>query len=295
MEKFYNFDLILIKPRIKKRNKTIIITVLLFCISVLILSVTVSADIPVYHVAISASLVNENEIEIHYINASSYYDYGKQVASRFPYILIKAIDVFDGGMSTEEENEIISVIENMSDDFYDELEGFADKFDISTTEAMYFIRTCTNYLPITGECTTALATKEATKEKVDTYLIQTIDAKSHVHLTRMLYRLLTINHIELPGFYNYASLGIPFVWEYPLINEKKLAWGGNGLSYRDYGEIDNGAGWPTFFLELLIDLTISLDPTFLITSRFSSKSNAPLVFFTRSYNSLSFSLTSPSN
>jgi len=251
MEKIYNFDLISNKPRTKKRNKIIIIVVLLFYISLLILSVTVSANIPVYKVAISTSPVNENEIETHYIKASSYYDYGKQVALRFPYILVNAFAVNNGGMSSEEENEINSIIENMSDDFHDELEGFSDKFDISTTEAMYLIRTFTNYLPITGECTTALATKKATKEEGNTYLIQTIDSKPSVKLTRMLYSLLNINYIVLPGFYRYASLGIPFVSEYPLINEKKLAWGGNGLSYRDYGDLDNGSGWPTFFLELL--------------------------------------------
>jgi len=251
MEKVNNFNLISIKLGPKKKNKIIIITVIgLFYIFFLILSATVSANIPIYKVAISTSPINENEIETQYIKASSYYDYGKQVAMRFPYILVNALADSNGGMSTEEENEINSIIENMSDDFHDELEGFADKFDISTTEAMYLIRTFVNCLPITDECTTALATKEATKTD-NTYLIQTIDTKSSVHLTRMLYSLLNINYIDEPDVYSYASLGIPYLRELPLINEKKLAWGGNGLMFRDYGALDNGTGWPTFFLELL--------------------------------------------
>ena len=122
MEKVNNFNLISIKLGPKKKNKIIIITVIgLFYIFFLILSATVSANIPIYKVAISTSPINENEIETQYIKASSYYDYGKQVAMRFPYSLVNAISDSNGCMSSEEENEINSIIENMSDDFHDEL------------------------------------------------------------------------------------------------------------------------------------------------------------------------------
>ena len=38
--------------------------------------------------------------------------------------------------------------------------------------------------------------------------------------------------------------------ELPLINEKKLVWGGNGLALVDEGDIDTGPGSPTAFLEI---------------------------------------------
>lgn len=205
---------------IKKRSKIIITcTVLIFIIISLMSIVVVATNIQRYTVKIIPSYTNEDDEESYYIKASNYSDYGKQAANRFPYNLVNLIA---GEMSSEEEEEIENIIENMSQDFQDKLEGFADNFGITPVRALYLIRTYVSYIPRIEGCTTTLATNEATKED-KTFLTQNLDTNyTNVFKLRLFYRFPWCVTITVPGFYSYACLGWPLILELPLVNEKKI-------------------------------------------------------------------------
>ena len=235
---------------IAKKRRRILITciALMFGVFTLLSTVASAGNAPKYTVRVIPSYVNEGEMEFQYIEASNHSDYGRQAAFGFPY---KLVDIMAGEMSGEEEEEIESVIENMSEDFQGELEGFAGYFGITPERALYLIRTYVDYFPMRGECTVTLATGEATSGD-ETFLTQNIDMNcSKVEFTRFIYSRPWCIKINLTGIYKHAILGCPLIVEAPLVNEEHLGFGGNGLALRDHGEIDNGSGWSTYFLELL--------------------------------------------
>jgi hypothetical protein len=202
-----------------------------------------------YTINIEQTYANEESEEVYYIEASSHYNYGKQAANRFPYQLAENIS---GTMSSEEEEEIENIFDNLSEDFQDEIEGFADEFDITPVKALFLLRAYVSYLPINDGCTTTLSTKDATLSGDKTYLTQNIDIhKDYVIRARIFHRIPWIVKITLPSFYKYAVFGLPLIYEIPIINEEGLGFGGNLIRLKESGEIDNGTGWPTYCLECL--------------------------------------------
>ena len=111
------------------------------------------------------------------------------------------------------------------------------------------------------QCTITLATEKATKNN-ETFLTFNVDTSIGIGntFTTILHRLFTfkcwivrINTLN----YKYAFLGIPIIYEYPILNEKGLGWGSPGtlLTKNESRTIDEGPGIPTLLLEKLAMMT----------------------------------------
>jgi hypothetical protein len=101
------------------------------------------------------------------------------------------------------------------------------------------------------QCTLTLSTNHATKNN-ETFLTQNWDfdiLNPFFYLLRYFFsRILFQSTIQ--SFYSYIFIGIPVLYEYPLLNEKGLGWGGAGthLTKNNSRIIDQGNGISPYLL-----------------------------------------------
>ena len=147
---------------------------------------------------------------------------------------------------------ILLGIEKSCPSFFEEIRGLAK----STNIDMKKLIALGQYISIIfGEsCTSTIITGNATIGD-QTYLTQNIDTKYYDPDILLLRSIFTNRYrIHIGNGYSYVFLGIPILYEYPLLNEKGLGFGANGLaltqdplkqSYIDH----NINGTPTYCLE----------------------------------------------
>jgi hypothetical protein len=105
---------------------------------------------------------------------------------------------------------------------------------------------------IGSECTVTASTGPATKNN-QTFLTQNLDTYSPFNLELYLFRLFFTKNYRIhnvASHYRYVYIGVPILFEYPLLNEKGLGFGGTGTSItRDKTrEIDEGDGVRPYLL-----------------------------------------------
>ena len=104
---------------------------------------------------------------------------------------------------------------------------------------------------LTGECTITASTAPATKYN-QTFLTQNWDMPSSI-LEFFIWRMFFVKTYYIhhqPSHYRYMFLGIPLLYEHPLLNEKGLGWGGTGtpITSNISRQVDEGDGMPIYLL-----------------------------------------------
>ena len=197
--------------------------------------------------------------KVNYIEAENSYEYGLEVGKYFrPHFkIIKFISIFYDNskfvdVDVEEE---IEIIKEECPNFYQEMLGFSEGAKLSIAELFTLQNFIVNYLAnLWAECTTTISTGNATN-KDQTFLTQNIDQNTgDGHLGYFLLRFFTIRPwvVNVKSMnYQYIFLGIPIIYEFPLLNEAGLGWGGNGLILTEEPDrlIDEGPGVASFVLE----------------------------------------------
>ena len=102
-----------------------------------------------------------------------------------------------------------------------------------------------------GECTITASTGPATKHN-NTYLTQNWDMPQSI-LEFSIWRTFFVQRYyihEQPSHYRYMFLGVPVLYEHPLLNENGLGWGGTGtpVTTNTSRTIDEGEGMPIYLL-----------------------------------------------
>ncbi len=205
-----------------------------------------------------------SEESIIYLDACSPYDYGLLVGKQFraQYKLLDMSSRFlrNNNMNKEEIQEQINNIEKYCPFFLEELKGLSSSLGLKIERLIFIIKSIA-YL-FTNSCTTTSSTGPATKNN-ETFLTQNLDqGVNHIsnflglifqRLSSYKIKIVKINTIN----YRYAFLGTPILLEYPLMNEKGLGFGGNGLGLTDNKSryIDEGPGISTYMLERLSMMT----------------------------------------
>jgi len=183
-------------------------------------------------------LKDENSVAFNYIEASSFYDYGLKVGRRFRF-QYKLLDIFARltKRNNFNENDIrdqINAMDQYCPFFLEELKGLSDITNIRLERLLYL----KNFLrSLGGCCTTMLATGPATKND-ETFLINNIDNGmdtlfkalrvpiNHLFVSRIFF-IKDVSYSELD--YKYIYRGIPILLEFPIMNEKGLSFGNNGI------------------------------------------------------------------
>ncbi len=210
---------------------------------------------------------NKNKEQIVYLTASSSYDYGLQVGRDFLF-QYKMLDILarffkNDVIADEDIKKQIDNIEKYSPFFLEELEGLSTITNIDV-ERLVVIQNIINSI-FFGGCTTTLSTGKATKNN-ETFLTQNIDINADTivdfvglifyQVINRLFRRYWVARINTMK-YNYAFFGIPILKEIPIINEKGLGFGGNGIRTTENPNltIDEGKGIPTHQLIRLSMMT----------------------------------------
>ena len=202
---------------------------------------------------------NEAELSINTFEASSPYDYGFK-AGKTLNGLYRLIDTFvrfirdckiDNGYI---ENEV-DAMKTYCPYILEELNGLSASTNIKL-ERLLYLKYFLNYY-IEERCMTFACTGPATKNNA-TFIVQKIDT-SNCHYKLPLSKILTLVmqrliHSRLfwvkdetpyyPSNYKYVYYGIPLLFEWPLINEKGLGFGGSGLiaTRNESRHFDRGPG-----------------------------------------------------
>jgi hypothetical protein len=143
-------------------------------------------------------------------------------------------------------NQLINIEEN-SPTLYEELQGLSDSTKIKLNHLLSMQQRICNFYG--GECTVTASTGKATLNN-NAFITQNWDVNilnPVFHITRHIFtRNLRICNIE--KHYKYAYLGIPILYEIPLLNEKGLGFGGNGtlVTKEKLRHIDTGDGTPSY-------------------------------------------------
>jgi predicted choloylglycine hydrolase len=146
----------------------------------------------------------------------------------------------------------IDIMEKYCHSFLEELQGvsFSTRIPI---ERLVLLQSLLSYHYSHRHCTITGATSPATRNN-QSYLTQNWDIFAFsplVPLTRFFTYFPHINTDE--SGYRYVYLGIPVLYEIPLMNEKGLGFAGAGLTLTKNAsrEIDTGDGVPIYYLELM--------------------------------------------
>ncbi len=198
-----------------------------------------------------------------YINSISSYDYGFKVGKQF-YWQYKLLELFSRiSKNNIDLNKVKSQINKLEQNnlfFLQELKGLSTSLHISVDRLLFIMELL--HSVIKGECTTTLSTGQATKNN-ETFLTQNIDYRYEnnnwqfkLFIARFINRNIKIVKINTM-MYKYAYRGLPILLEFPLLNEKGLGFGGNGLKLTENTsrEVDEGPGISTYMLERLSMMT----------------------------------------
>jgi len=195
------------------------------------------------------------------------YEYGKKIGrihcdlfdSLFTFL---SVDQQSTSSFHPEKNEYVSQLiislNKYCPYFFFELKGLSDSLNISLEQIILFQIDLSRIMK--GECTTTLSTGSATRYD-ETFLTQNFDVFSTSPLLPVIRLFFTKEYnIHTDDFtYDYAFLGIPILYEIPLLNEKGLGFGGNALELTSDPNryIDEGEGIPTYVLERMTMMSCS--------------------------------------
>lgn len=200
-------------------------------------------------------LEEKSEELIVYINASSPYDYGREVGKQF-FLEYKMIDILTRFFKRDKnDKEYINNLSRFSPFFLEELKGLSASTDINLERLISLhVSICSIFR---GECTTTLSTGKSTKNN-ETFLTQNLDSGSVG--TTIFWRIVSYKSwiVKVATMkYKYAFWGIPIVYEIPFLNEKGLGFGGNAIALTENESryIDEGMGKSTYTLERLSMMT----------------------------------------
>ena len=203
--------------------------------------------------------------KIWYIKASSPYDYGFKVGKlfRLPYFLLEKINSLNRKNTHASEESFEEQIKNMetySPLLLEELKGLSAGLNIKMKKLMTL---CHVFDSLTGkQCTVTLSTGNATKNH-DTFLTFNVDTEVDdyfkilflLFLRAFTYKIWVADITSMD--YKYAFIGIPILYEWPIINEEGLSFAATGLILTDNKSryIDEGPGMSTYMLERLTMMT----------------------------------------
>jgi len=216
------------------------------------------------HVQTSHHGINSNNSIIYFGNYS-FFDHGFRIGLKYNYLYYFLVDLFDSLVNQEDmvifyEKALYqkSILEKYCPVFLEELKGLSKATLISLEKIIATQIFLSSFFD--NQCTTTASTAPATRYN-ETFLTTNYDpsiTSPMLPITRIFFtRDYHINRVV--SGYNYAYLGIPVLYEIPLINERGLGFGGNGIGITDDPDrhIDEGEGIPTYFLERLTMMSCS--------------------------------------
>ncbi len=198
-----------------------------------------------------------------YIEASSWYEYGLKIGKRFrlQYMLLDLLTTFTKNkVDLKDIENHINAMEKYSPLVLEELKGLSASLNMRLERLLSLHKSIHSILDV--GCTTTLSTGKATKNN-ETFLtmngdtgIKGVDNWLGAVLLRMFALKCWIVRINTMK-YKYAFIGIPILFEFPLLNEKGLGFGGNALSLtkNESRYIDEGPGISSYMLLRLTMMT----------------------------------------
>lgn len=154
-------------------------------------------------------------------------------------------------MAEQEKNDL-TIIATYCPFFLDELKGLSSSTNISV-DRLFALQCFLSSFFSAGQCTITGSTSPATRGN-QTYLTQNWDVCVFSPLLPIIRFSTYFPHINNDeNGYRYVFLGIPVLYEIPLMNEKGLGFTGAGLllTHNKTRHIDEGDGIPIYFLELM--------------------------------------------
>ena len=207
-----------------------------------------------------------NDFPCYSINVSSSYDYGYNIG-RLISSTIKKINLLSHFIRNSNQNEMqdyaqkqIIVLKKYFPDELEELQGLSDYVHIKIKQLLILKKIINSYF--SEQCTVTISTGKATKNN-QTFLTQNFDSKvTNIHslFSMFLWRYFSYNLwvVRISTMrYTYAFFGVPIFREMCVINEKGLAFGGNGIQYTSNTSqpIDEGEGLSLVSLRRLTMMT----------------------------------------
>ena len=221
--------------------------------SVIIVIIILSSNTCVYVSSVS-SASNTTLLEID--AAVSSYEYGKIIGCRF-YLMFHFMCALFNMITPSciKENIFKNVeqhkktIKQYCPSFLEELQGLSESLNIKI-DALLALRL--HLTTFGGECTVTASTNPATKYN-QTFLTENLDVNSRFNLATSLFRLFFTKKYRIHNVKSdlkYTYLGIPILFEYPLINEKGLGYGGTGTGITNdkNRHVDEGDGISPYIL-----------------------------------------------
>lgn len=193
------------------------------------------------------------------MDASVFHDSGMQNGKEH-YFLYHFLEIILAIYNKDDHSFLIEkqldLIESNYPIFFEELKGLSQTTGISIERLIRMSLVISSILG--DQCTVTISTTPATRDN-KTFLTQNFDSPTTSLIKHIIRIFFTRTYHINKNYYNYIFLGIPVLYEIPLINEKGLGFGGNGITLtEDPGRIiDEGEGIPIYFLERLTMMSCS--------------------------------------
>ena len=184
------------------------------------------------------------------------YNHGSSIGHRYVH-LYRLINFFvnlmhfnyDVGIVESEAHRQKDLIRRYCPEYLEELNGLACATHIDVDRLIELQVFLSSHLSC--ECTITASTTPATKYN-QTFLTQNWDMPSSI-LEFFIWRIFFVKTYYIhhqPSHYRYVFLGIPILYEHPLLNEKGLGWGGTGtpVTSNISRQVDEGDGMPIYLL-----------------------------------------------
>jgi hypothetical protein len=193
-----------------------------------------------------------------YILSISSFEYGKKMGIKY-FNTYHIINTFFSIQNRKVDKKIgeqvhnqMNIMNKYCDYLLEEFKGLSSSTKIPV-ERLFLLQYFLSHLFSGRRCTITAATSPATKNN-QSYLTQNWDVSSlspMLPLTRFFTHFPQLNNDEQG--YRYVFLGIPVLYEIPLMNEKALGFAGAGLTLtkNESRYIDTGDGIPIYYLDLM--------------------------------------------
>lgn len=237
--------------RCEAMTKKKILTVLIIILLIQPTLFTISAAHPRHFLSDTRNPLDD-------ITPISSYDYGKKMGKNY-CATYQFINLFCSLLRPTINKHLnpqiqsyISILKKYSPYYFEELQGLSFSTKIPV-ERLLLLQSFLSYHFPNRRCTITAATPPATPNN-QSYLTQNWDIFAFsplVPLTRFFTYFPHINTDQ--SGYRYVYLGVPVLYEIPLMNEKGLGFAGAGLTLTKNisRDIDTGEGVPIYNLELM--------------------------------------------
>lgn len=209
----------------------------------------------------------KNDLSFNY-EKNCFFDYGfktgKKYNQQFKLVNILSNFLIKNKISNSKIKDHIDFLKENYPFFLDELKGLSKSLNTNLGRIVGLQINLNKFLSteFQHQCTATISTGKATNNNM-TYLTQNIDNGLNSFskiITVVLLRFIILNPsiVRMNTLrYKYVYLGIPILWEFPLMNEMGLGFGGNGIPLTENKSriIDEGSGISTAMLERLTMMT----------------------------------------